>query len=76
MKNLKTEMSLYELGQEYERYGELQQTFIDNCKKDIERAKASGDRDAVIKLERNLCKLREIKREIMQTAAILKMYYK
>ena len=44
---MKTEkMSLYELGQEYEKHIELQQFFIDKCKADIQKAKMLGDRDA------------------------------
>ncbi len=77
MDELKTKnMSLYQLGQEYEKCAALQQSIIDSCKQDIKRAKKMGDRDAVLRLERKLYKLREIKSEITQTASKLKIYYK
>lgn len=75
--NTKTEkMSLYELGKEYEKHVELQKSFIDNCKAEIEKAKRSGDLDAVRELENNLSKFRKIKRELQETASRLKTYYK
>ncbi len=77
MDQLKTKnKSLFELGQEYERCAELQQSFIDSCKQDIKRAKDLGDRDAVVRLESKLHKFYEIKREITETASKLKLYYK
>lgn len=75
--NAKTKnMSLFELGKEYERHAELQSSFINNCKNTIQKAKESGDADAVIKLEGELRKFYEIKRELEQTASLLKTYYK
>ncbi len=74
MKTEKT--SLFELGQEYEYHVELQQFFIDRCKKDIERAKKSGDYTAVKELETKLHKFYEIKSDLEQTAKKLKNYYK
>lgn len=75
--NMKTEkMSLYELGKEYEKHAELQSSFINSCKAEIEKAKRSGDFDAVPELERKLRKFREIKRELQETASRLKTYYK
>ncbi len=76
MDELKTKnISLYELGQEYEKCAQLQQSIIESCKHDIKRAKEIGDRDAVFQLEQKLYKLREIKNEISQTASKLKKYY-
>ncbi len=69
-------MSLYELGKEYEKHAELQNSFIDSCKAEIEKAKRSGDFDAVRELERKLCQFRKIKRELRETASSLKTYYK
>lgn len=77
MDKLKTKnISLYELGQEYEKCALLQQSIIESCKRDIKRATEMGDRDAVLQLEQKLYKLREIKNEIVQTASKLKSYYK
>lgn len=69
-------MSLEELGQEYEKNAMLQQFFIDKCKADINKAKKSGDLDAVRQLKSNLYKLYEIKSELEETADHLKKYYK
>ncbi len=69
-------MSLSELGQEYEKNAQLQQFFIDKCKADINKAKKSGDLDAVRRLNANLHKFYEIKEELTQTAVHLKNYYK
>lgn len=69
-------MSLKELGQEYEKHIELQNYFITKCKKNIEKAKASGDNDAVYQLEKDLNKFRKIKSELTETADKLKNYYK
>lgn len=75
--NTKTEkISLYELGKEYEKHAELQDSFINSCKAEIEKAKKSGDFDAVRELERKLCNFRKIKRELRGTASKLKTYYK
>ncbi len=68
--------SLFELGEEYERCARLQQSFIDNCKRDIERAREKGDEGAVIKLEGKLYKFYAIKHEILETASHLKSYYR
>lgn len=74
---MKTEnMSLFQLGLEYEKHAVLQQHFIDRCKLDIKRAKESGDYNAVKELESRLYKFREIKREIEEAASKLKSYYK
>lgn len=73
---LNTEKSLFQLGQEYEKHAELQQSFIDRCKADIKKAKASGDADAVSELEKKLHKFYQIKRELLETASHLKSYYK
>lgn len=69
-------MSLYELGQEYEKHIELQQFFIDKCKVDIQKAKMLGDRDALKLLQGNLKKFNEIKEDLELTASLLKNYYK
>lgn len=74
MKTDKT--SLSDLGKEYEKHAELQGFFIKWCKKDIEKAKKSGDENAVKELERKLRKFYEIKYELEQTALQLKDYYK
>lgn len=74
---MKTEKkTLYELGKEYEKHLTLQKHFINRCKKEIERAKKSGDCNAVNELEKKLRKFYEIKYEIEQTALQLKNYYK
>ncbi len=69
-------MSLYELGQEYEKHIELQQFFIDKCKADIQKAKMLGDRDALKLLQGSLKKFNEIKEDLELTASLLKNYYK
>lgn len=75
--NTKTEnVSLYELGKEYEKHAKLQESFIAGCKAEIKKAEMSGDFDAVLKLKEKLRKLREIKRELEETASTLKTYYK
>ncbi len=68
--------TLYELGKEYESHVKVQKHFISQCKKEIERAKKSGDSSAVKELERKLRKFYEIKYELEQTAIQLKNYYK
>ncbi len=74
---MKTEKTtLYELGKEYEGHVKLQKHFISQCKKEIERAKQSGDCSAVMELERKLRKFYEIKYELEQTALQLKNYYR
>jgi flagellin-specific chaperone FliS len=74
---LKTEKkTLAKLAQEYEKHIELQQYFIDKCKDDIKRAEKVGDNNAVIELKSKLQKFYEIKRELSETADILKNYYK
>ena len=74
---MKTEkITLYELGKEYEKHVKIQKHFINQCKKEIERAKKSGDYNAVKELEKKLRKLYEIKYEVEQTALQLKNYYK
>lgn len=74
MKTEKT--SLYELGKEYEKHVKIQKHFIDRCKKEIEKAKESGDYNAVKELEKKLRMFYTIKYEIEQTALQLKNYYK
>lgn len=69
-------MTLYELGKEYEKQVKIQQQFISRCKKEIEKAKMSGDKNAVMELEKKLHKFYEIKYELEQTALQLKNYYK
>lgn len=68
--------SLYELSKEYEKHVSLQQFFIDKCKKEIEKAKKSGDYNAEKELEKKLRKFYEIKYELEHTALQLKNYYK
>lgn len=68
--------TIEELGEEYERHALLQEHFIKNCRAQIEKAKKSGDRDAVKELRGKLQKLLEIKRELTTTAHKLKNYYK
>lgn len=72
----KRKTTLCELGKEYEKYAELQKTFIDKCKGDIKRAKSIGDIDAEIELRTTLKKLYQIKSELEETASYLKKYYK
>lgn len=69
-------ITLYELGKEYEKHVKIQQHFINQCKKEIEKAKMSGDYTAVKELERKLHKFYVIKYELEQTALQLKNYYK
>lgn len=69
-------ITLYELGKEYEKHVKIQQHFINQCKKEIENAKKSGDYTAVKELERKLHKFYVIKYELGQTALQLKNYYK
>lgn len=74
---MKTEkMSLVELAKEYEKHIELQEYFIDNCKKEIKRTQKAGDNNAVCELKSKLQKFYEIKRELRETADTLKNYYK
>ena len=73
---MKTEKTLEELGMEYEKHISLQNFFINRCKKDLEKAKRSGDSIAVKELEKKLRKFHEIKYEIEHTALQLKNYYK
>ena len=73
---MKTDKTISQLGEEYDKYASLQRFFIDRCKKDIEKAKMSGDNSAVMELEGKLRKLYQIKYEIEQTALQLKNYYK
>lgn len=73
---MKTDKTISQLGEEYDKYASLQRFFIDRCKKDIEKAKMSGDNSAVMELESKLRKLYQIKYEIEQTALQLKNYYK
>jgi uncharacterized membrane protein (DUF106 family) len=73
---LKTEKTISQLGEEYEQHALLQRFFIDRCKKDIEKAKKSGDHNAVKELEKKLRKFYRIKYEIEQTSLQLKNYYK
>lgn len=69
-------MTLAQLGEEYEKHIDLQDYFIDKCKKDIKKAEEVGDQNAVCELKSNLYKFKEIKRELTETANILKNYYK
>lgn len=73
---MKTDKTISQLGEEYDKHASLQIFFIDRCKKDIEKAKMSGDNSAVMELESKLRKLYRIKYEIEQTALQLKNYYK
>lgn len=68
-------ISLYELGKEYEKHIELQTSFIERCKRDIKNAEKQGDRDAARELRSNLYKFYEIKRELEETSRRLKNYY-
>lgn len=73
---MKTDKTISQLGEEYDKHASLQRFFIDRCKKDIEKAKMSGDNSAVVELKGKLRKLYQIKYEIEQTALQLKNYYK
>ena len=73
---MKTDKTISQLGEEYDKHASLQRFFIDRCKKYIEKAKMSGDNNAVMELEGKLRKLYQIKYEIEQTALQLKNYYK
>ena len=72
----KEKKSIKELGKEYEKHAKLQQSFIDNCRTQLNKAKNMGDMDAVKKLQSNLRKFYEIKKELEETAEHLKKYYK
>lgn len=72
----KEKKSIKELGKEYEKHAKLQQSFIDNCKAQLNKAKRMGDMDAVKKLQSDLRKFNEIKKELEETANHLKNYYK
>lgn len=75
--NMKTEKTtLYELGEEYEKIAEIQNSFIDQCKAEIKKAERSGDSDAVVKLKRKLSQFKAIKKELTETASKLKNYYR
>ena len=50
---MKTDKTISQLGEEYDKHASLQSFFIDRCKKDIEKAKMSGDYTAVKELEKN-----------------------
>ena len=69
-------ISIKELGKEYEKHAKMQQSFIDNCKMQLSKAKKTGDTDLVTKLQRDLHKFYEIKKELEETAIHLKNYYK
>ena len=73
---MRTKKTLEQLGKEYENHISLQNFFINRCKKDLEKAKKSGDQTAVKELEKKLRKFQEIKYEIEHTALQLKNYYK
>lgn len=73
---MNNEKSLYELGEEYEKHIEIQNFFIEKCRGDIKKAKEKGDSDAVRELKSNLYKFYEMKRELKETSACLKNYYK
>lgn len=72
---MKTEKTLSQLGKEYENHALLQNIFINRCKKDLEKAKKSGDNNVVKELEKKLRKFYEIKYELEHTALQLKNYY-
>ncbi len=72
----KEKKSIKDLGKEYEKHAKLQQSFIDNCKTQLNKAKKMGDIDAVKKLQSDLRKFYEIKKELEETANHLKNYYK
>ena len=68
--------SIKDLGKEYEEHAKIQQSFIDSCKSQLNKAKKSGDTDAVEQLQSDLHKFYEIKKELTETAYYLKNYYK
>lgn len=72
----KEKISIENLGREYEKHVELQQYFIDKCRAQINQAKQSGNMEAVKELQSDLHKFYEIKKELQETAARLKNYYK
>lgn len=65
-----------DLGKEYEKHAKMQQSFIDSCKSQLNKAKKTGDTNAVIKFQSDLRKFYEIKKELTETAYYLKNYYK
>lgn len=65
-----------DLGKEYEKHAKMQQSFIDSCKLQLNKAKKAGDTNAVIKFQSDLRKFYEIKKELEETANYLKNYYK
>ena len=67
--------SIEEIGEEYEKHAQLQQYFIDECKRRIKIAEKSGDSNAVKELKTQLGKFYEIKSELEETALKLKNYY-
>lgn len=67
--------SLYMLGKEYEKHIELQKFFIKRCREDIKRAKELGDGKTALKLEAELGKFYEMKRELTASSEKLKNYY-
>ncbi len=69
-------ISLAELGKEYEKHAKLQQFFIDKCNEEIKVAKKSGDYDAVMELKKKLRVFKDIEYELKNTAEKLKNYYK
>lgn len=74
---MKTEtQSLAQLGEEYEQHAKIQEHFIEKCKRDLKKAKQSGDSLAVKELESKLRTFYGIKRELSETAKVLKNYYK
>ncbi len=72
----KDELSIEQLGQEYENHIALQNFFIDKCKSQIKEAEKLGDLCAVKELRSNLNKFREIKHELEEISLHLKKYYK
>lgn len=68
--------SLYELGLEYEKHIALQQQFIDNCNAEIKKAQKSGDFEAEAELKSKRRAFYQIKKELEETAKVLKNYYR
>lgn len=69
------QQSLQQLGEEYEKNAQLQQFFIEKCKRDIKKAEEQGKQELVLRLKSNLSVFYQIKRELSEIACKLKNYY-
>ncbi len=70
------DLSLYELGLEYEKQIEIQNKFIADCNKKLRQAKKSGDYKAEMEIVARRRAFYGIREELSWVASILKNYYK